>query len=1050
VRSVLTAVLRFRLLLVGVAAGLIVVGAVTLPQMHDDVLPELATSPVLEVQTEALGLSSEEVEQYLTVPLENNLLDGIMGVWDVRSDSLPGLSSINLYFEPGTNLLNDRLLVQERLTQAFSLPNVAKPPLLIQPLSSSDRVLLVGLTSRTLNPLELSYLARWIIKPKLSGVPGVANVAIFGQQDRQIQVQVDPATLAANNVTLQQVIDTAGNAQLVSPLSYLEGSSPGTGGFIDGPNQRLDIRPILPLGTPSDLAAVPVSGAAAGVTLGDVATVVQSHQPLIGDALVHNGAGFVLEIQKLPSASVRGVTDGVLQALRELRPALRGVTIDTSFFRPASYIASSLHNLALGLIAAAALTLLALVALLIDLRTAFVGLIAVAMSLMTATLLLDALGYTLNALVILGLVIATSVVVDDAVTATHEIVGRLAQRKDSTVTTSIEASVIAAYAELWGTLGYATLVCLLVAAPVFFATGLTATFLHPMALAFALTVTASLVMAFTLTPALGVLLFDRGQPRSGPAIAGRVRSAYTRLTARALTTPRPAIIGLCVIGLAGLVAFPFLGEPSPPSFQDRNLVIAWDSPPGTSLTEMDRVTALAAGELQALPEVADVGATLGRAVSADQIVDVNAGQIYVTVKPGANYGQALAAIRAVAYGTPGMHAVVGTYEAQVMAGVLAPSADQVDVRVYGEDYGELGQLARRLAGLIARVNGVGTPRVQMPTLEPNIEVTINDAAALRAGVLPGDARREASALVSGLTVGNFFESQAVFDVVVLGAPSVRSSIDSVRNLELDTVGGGHVSLGQIGNVSVRPDPVDIEHEAASRYVDVTVPLRGLSMGSAESAIQTLLGRIRYPLEYHAEVLGSNPDNPTSHATFLSYVAAAAIAIFLLFQAALGSWRLAALLLALLPLALLGGLAVALASGEASALGTDAGLVAVLALAVRQGLALLAHIRRRQAGDGGELTPELVVRASAERLRTTVAAAFVLAAVLLPFVVLGNVAGNEMTHTAAAVILGGLVTATVLSLFVLPAACLALGSTTPIPIEEPEDAPDRPRPARRRS
>src|SRR5450755_1332059 len=194
VASILSAALRFRTLIVGVAAGLIVLGGLSLRQMHTDAVPELAGGPVLEVQTEAQGLSSAEVEQYVTVPMENNLLDGILGVWDTRSNSIPGLSSVDLYFEPGTTVLHARQLVQERLTNAFALPNVAKPPLLIQPISTSSRVMMIGLSSSALSGIELSYLARWIIKPRLSGVPGVANVAIFGQQDRQLQVLVDPAT----------------------------------------------------------------------------------------------------------------------------------------------------------------------------------------------------------------------------------------------------------------------------------------------------------------------------------------------------------------------------------------------------------------------------------------------------------------------------------------------------------------------------------------------------------------------------------------------------------------------------------------------------------------------------------------------------------------------------------------------------------------------------------------------------------------------------------------------------------------------------------------
>jgi Cu/Ag efflux pump CusA len=1041
VRSVLAASLRFWMLVVGIAAGVIVLGVVSLRQMPTDAVPELASGPVLNVQTEALGLSSSEVEQYVTVPLENTLLDGIMGVWDVRSDSVPGLSSVNLYFEPGTTLLHARQLVQERLTNAFSLPNISKPPLLVQPLSSTGRVMLIGLTSKSLDPLELSYLARWVVKPRLSGVPGVANVAIFGQRDRQIQVLVDPARLAGAHVTLQQIINTAGNSQLVSPLSYLEGAAPGTGGFLDGPNQRLDIRPVLPLGSPKDLASVPITGAPGKQRLGSVTTVVKGNQPLIGDAFVHGSPGLVLAVQKLPSASVLGVTHGLEQALNELRPALAGVSIDSSIFRPANYTSNSLHNLALALVVGAVLALLALVALFFEARSAVIALVSVTVSMLAAALLLQALGYTLNALVILGLLVASAVVVDDAVGAAHAIAYKMQGRADAGVPQPVSVLVSEACAELRSTLGYGTLIVLLAAVPVFFSKGLTATFVHPLLLAFALAVIASTVVALTLTPALGMLLFDRGRARRRHAgLARRIGSGYEKVLQRVLAIPRAPLIGLCAVGVVGFVAVPFLSEPAAATFRDRNLVVQWDGPVGTGLTEMNRITQQVIGELQALPAVGDVGATIGRAVSADQIVDTNSGQLYVTLKPNANYELGLASVKAIVDSTPGMHADVNTYESGVIAGVLAPAQHNVDVRIYGQDYSVLSGIAGRVVSLISNVKGVGLPQVQQPTQEPNVEVTVNDAQAAKAGVLPGDARRQVSTLLEGLAVGNFFVDQAVFDVVVRGQPGVGASLSTVRNLLIDTAGGGHVRLGDIAQVNIKPDPVDIRHEAISRYVDVVAPVYGRSVGSVQSDVQSGLSSLNYPLEYHAEIVGGTPEDPTSSPVFLSYVAAAAIGVLLLMQAAIGSWRLAGLLFLLLPVSLCGGLAVAIATGQTSSLGADAGLLAVFAFAARQELLLAVRIRRLQAQDGSPLDRALILRAAGDRLAPASWAAVVAAAVLVPFVVMGNVAGNELTHVAAAVILGGLLSTTLLNLLVVPAVCLEFGATEPVAVMETEDAP----------
>src|SRR5436305_2346831 len=356
--------LRFRLLVVLVAAGVVVFGVARLNSAPADTLPEF-TSPVVTIQTESLGLSAAEVEQLITVPMEQDLLNGVKGVETIRSHSVPGLSSIEMVFARGTDLLRDRQLVQERLTQAYVLPNVAKPPQMLQPTSSTNRVMVVGLQSRRLSAIDLSVLARWTVRPRLMGIPGVANVSIWGLRDRQLQVLVNPAELAANKVTLAQVISTAGNAQLVSPLSYLSASTPGTGGFIDTPNQRLSVRHILPFGEPRNLAEVPVDQSR-DLDIGDVATVVEGHQPLIGDAVFagyaggsagpgggggppasggpsgSGGAGLLVAIDKLPGASTLGVTHAVEQALAELRPGLSGVTVDASVFRPATYVRDGL------------------------------------------------------------------------------------------------------------------------------------------------------------------------------------------------------------------------------------------------------------------------------------------------------------------------------------------------------------------------------------------------------------------------------------------------------------------------------------------------------------------------------------------------------------------------------------------------------------------------------------------------------------------------------------------------------------------------------------
>src|SRR6267143_5583798 len=275
--------MRLRTLVVVVAAGLLVLGAVSVRDKALDVIPELAL-PSLTVKTESLGLSSAEVESLITVPLEADLLNGVPWLQVIQSESMAGLSTIEMIFAPGTDLMKARQMVQERLTQAHALPNVSSPPVMLQPVSSASRVMNIGLSSKSVEPIEMSVQARWNIVPRLVGVAGVANVSIWGQRERQVQVQVDARNLRAKGIKLEQVVKTAGEAVWSSPLTYLNSSTPGTGGFIDTPNQRLNIRHVFPVTAAEDFASIPVVGTS--LELRKVANVVEGHQPLIGDAIL--------------------------------------------------------------------------------------------------------------------------------------------------------------------------------------------------------------------------------------------------------------------------------------------------------------------------------------------------------------------------------------------------------------------------------------------------------------------------------------------------------------------------------------------------------------------------------------------------------------------------------------------------------------------------------------------------------------------------------------------------------------------------------------------
>jgi CzcA family heavy metal efflux pump len=1028
-RWIVESSLKLRLIVVAAAAAMIVVGIAKLGKTPVDVLPEFAPVTV-EVQTEALGLSPAEVEQLITVPIEQDLLNGIAFLDDIRSQSVQGLSRILLVFEPGTDLFVARQVVSERLTQAHALPNVSKPPRMLQPVSSTNRAMMIGVSSKSVSAIEMSLLARWTIVPRLTGETGVANVSVWGQRDRQLQVQVDPERLRDRGVSLLQVIQTAGNSLWVSPLTFLEASTPGTGGFIETSSQRLGIQHISPITKAEDLARVSVEGTP--LRLGDVANVVEDHQPLIGDALTNDGAGLLLVVEKLPNANALDVTRRVEEAIAVMKPGLKDIEFDTGVFRPATYIEKSIDNITTMLIVSSILGVLLLGALLLRWRTALVSLVAIPLSVLAAALVLYALGKSMNAIVFLGLVAALGFVIDDAIASVENIARRLRRHRQEGDPKSTAAVILEASLEERGPTVYAALIIALTTLPVFFLERVSGAFFPDLAVAYLLAMLAAMAVAVTLTPALCLLLFSRGLPDQGESPVVRwLQRVYGVALSQVLRRPRPAFVAAVAVVVAAICSMPFLGHTVLPSFKENQLLIHWDAPPGTSLPEMNRVTALAARELRSVPGVEDVGAHVGRAVTADQIVGVNSGELWVSIDPDADYDATVASVKSVVAGYPGLTHDIQTFSSERVGEALTGVRDDLVVRVYGEELPTLRSTAEDVKQMLSGVDGVRNARVESPRdLEPTLQIEVNLAAAQRHRIKPGDVRRAAATLLSGIQVGSLFEDQKVFDVVVWGTPDTRSSLTSIRQLLIDTPDGGHVRLGEVADVRIAPSPTVIQRQGVARIVDVAASISGRDRGSVVRDVKRGLSASTFPLEYHAEVLGVDRQ-PSGR--LISLGVAAAIGILLLLQACFGSWRLAALAFGILPVAVAGGVLAALAAGGSLTFGSYIGLLAVLGLAARNTVALVDRLRRLEATGGEAVGPALVLRGTRERVGPVLATALVTGLVLLPVAIVGSVAGLETVHPLAIVVLGGLITSTFATLFVVPVLYLRV-THRPAPAE----------------
>jgi Cu/Ag efflux pump CusA len=1039
-RALVSTSVRFRLLAIGLAGVLLLVGATQLQTARVDVLPEF-TPTTVEVQTEALGLSAEEVEELVTVPLEADLLHGVAFLEEIRSQSIAGLSSIVMIFEPGTDIFKARQVVAERLTQAHALPNVAKAPVMLQPLSSLNRFMIVGLSSSEKSLIEMSVLARWTVQPRLMGVPGVANVSIFGQRERQLQVLVDPARLNQRGVTLDTLVETTGNALWFSPLTFLEASTPGTGGFIDTPQQRLGIQHILPIRSAEDLSNVAIDRAPGETPLriGDVATVVEDHQPLIGDGLVAGGNGLLLVIEKFPDVNTLEVTRNVESALEAMKPGLPGIAIDTSVFREASFIDASIGNVSMALLIGFLLIALVLGALLFDWRAALISVVTIPLSIIAAAIVLHLSGASINAVTLVGLLIATAIVIDDIVGLVDGVLQRLRAPRAGDAEKSRSAIVTEAVLESRRPAVYGTSIVLVALVPLLFMSGIIGAFLPSLVVAYGLAIVASIVVSVTVAPALAVLVLTAapGQRRESP-ILRRVRAAYRSSIAGFLRRARPALVagGVAVVAVAVVVGLAFIpagDDAALPSFRQRDLLIHWDGAPGISHPEMSRIVARASDELRSIPGVHNVGAHVGRAILSDERTSVNSGEIWVSMDQAADYDQTLAAIRSTVDGYPGLDRTVTTYPADRIAEVFGPGERDVAVRVYGQDLTVLGTKAEEVRAAMSEIAGIAAPSVTAPVTEPTVEIEVDLEKAAAHGLKAGDVRRAATSLLSGIQVGNLFEEQKVFEVVVWGTPEHRTSVDSIRDLQFDTPSGALVRLRDVADIRVQPSPSVIEREGVMRYLDVTADVAGRDLGAVIRDLETRLASVPFAIEYHAEIRSAGMLRQDAQTRLFAVLAGVAILVLLLLQAAFGAWRLAFLVLLALPVAVVGGLVATLATGDLFTLGAVAGLILVGSITVRHAIALVDRFHRlEEASETSSL--EVALAGVQERLLPILTTMLGTAAFSLPFIALGDVAGLEIMRPVAIFVLGGLISSLVLLLFILPSIYMLSG---PSPESETE-------------
>ncbi len=1023
--------LKFRFLLLAVSVALLVFGTEQLRKMPVDVFPEFAP-PKVEIQTMGPGMTAAEIEELITIPMEDTLR-ATPGLDIIRSKSVRGLSDIVMLFKQGEDVIEARRRVQELLNVAISeLPQSSGMPIMLQPLSSTSRVLKIGITSKKYDMMDLSMIAYWTMKFRLMSVPGVANIPIWGERIKSLQVHVDPPRMRAHNVTLDEVMESAADALDFGLLRYTRAAKTRIDGMIETPNQRLVIYHERPVNNPLELAEVPIALGKKRPTpaprMRDVADVKWGTWPLVGDAIIDDEVGLMMIVEKLPWANTLEVTKGVEKVLAEMKTGLPDIKIDSTIFRPATFIELSIDNLTTALIIGAILVIIVLGAFLFEWRVALISVIAIPLSLVAAGVVLYLMEATINTMVLAGFVVALGSVVDDAIIDVENIVRRLRQARNAGSSKTTARIILEASMEVRPAILQATIIIVLAVTPVFFMGGLSGAFFEPLAMSFLLAMLASMVVATTVTPALCFILLDRANitHRESPLVPFLKRH-YRKLLSAVIASPRATTAAVFVIIAAGAGVYPLLGNALLPNFKERDFLMHWIPPEGTSHPETFRITQRSSVELRQIPGVRNFGAHLGNAVNGDEPYGINFTENWVSVDPKEDYDTARGAIEEAVEGYPGMRRDVQTYLRERIKEVLTGSSDAIVVRIYGPELPVLRENAAKVYEALKDVPGLIDLHVGQQVNIPQIDVTVKLEEAARHGLKPGDVRRVAAALTSGIEVTDIHREGKVYDVFVWAPESMRQNIDTLRDYLVDTPYGGRVRLGDIATLKIVPTPNVIKRWNNSREIEVEGNVRGRDLGSVAEEVERRIEQLSFPVGYHPEISGEYKEVEAATEKLLLASIFVAIAIFFILQASFRNWWLASLIFLGLPAALVGGILAAYLGDGIISLGSLVGIITVLGIAARNGILLIQHYRHIEEVEREPFGIELILRGAEERLSPILMTTLCTIFALLPLIVAGSIPGHEIEHPMAVVILGGLVTSTMLTLFIVPILYLRFGS-----------------------
>jgi CzcA family heavy metal efflux pump len=1009
--------LRQRLVVVVTSIVLFIAGAYVVYEMPVDVFPDL-TAPTVTVMTEAHGMAPEEVEQLVTLPIET-ATNAASGVRRVRSSTSKGFSIVWVEFEWGTDIYQARQIVNEKLSLVSNrLPEEVPPPVMAPITSIMGEIMLVSVESDRHSELEIRTAADWEIRRRLLAIPGVAQVVPIGGGVKQYQVRVDPDKLKAYDVTLDQVMEAT------------ESSNENfSGGFFQQYSQQYTIRGIGRAHSLEDIKqSVVAERNNQPITIGDVANVTIDAARKIGDASVNGDQAVIISIKKQPDTNTLELTERVDETLAQIEQNLpEGFTINTHIFRQADFIGLAIENVIEALRDGAILVVIILLLFLANIRTTMISLTAIPLALISSVFVLEFFDITINTMTLGGMAIAVGVIVDDAIIDVENVFRRLrenAKLSESEQKPAMQV-VFEGSKEIRTSIINATLIIMIVFIPLFFLSGLQGRMLQPLGLAYIVSIGASLIIAMTVTPVLCYYLLP-GQAAKGKLeeswFTKKLKSGYYRVLDSILRYKKSVLTGTLVLFLGTLVMVPYLGSSFLPEFNEGTLVISAVTIPGTGLDESNEIGQRIEKILLNHPAVTSTARRTGRAELSEHAQGVNASEINadLDIPENKTKEQVLEELRADLSVVSGTNITIGQPLGHRIDHMLSGTRANIAVKIFGPDLYRLRTLAEEVRGQMEGVEGVVDLSVEQQQNVPQVQVRPDRRALARYGMNIGDLSEKIDVAFAGETVSQIIEGDKLFDLMVRYDQEHRGSIKSVRNADLTLEDGTVVPLSELASIKSRSGPNTISRENVQRKIVVSANVAERDLRGTVNAISANVSEnINFPQGYFVEYGGQFESQAQATRTISLLSIVAILLIYLLLYLEFSSLKTALLVMVNLPFALIGGIVIVWFTSGIVSIASLVGFITLFGIATRNGILIVSHYQYLR-WEEGKAFMQAIRQGAMERLNPILMTALTAGLALIPLALAAGEPGNEIQSPMAQVILGGLISSTLLNMIVIPA------------------------------